>query len=210
MALDAKALAKVKANHARERADLVDKHGAERRQLSELAKQRRQRDIEEGRKAHHNPVRMAGQHSSIRLDNADVDIKRRVDEHAALKERHDKEYRSMTARHKREIEEAEKGNLPAHHRVPGAAQLGKVWGARSPQDERDYRAIVAKHENDHNTQHNIDESRKDRLSRYRSSSMQSKLEEDRLAKHTELNKRHEAELSSLRRRIERRQGRSVA
>jgi hypothetical protein len=36
--------------------------------------------------------------------------------------------------------------------------------------------------------------------------MQSKLEEDRLAKHTEQNKQHESELASLRRRIERRQG----
>jgi hypothetical protein len=207
MTMDAKVLSKVKANHAHERNELADKHSAEKRQLSAMGQQRRQTDIEDARKAHSQPVRMAGQHSSIRLDSADVDIKRRVNEHAALDEKHRKERNSMKQRHAREIESAENGNaVPAHHRVPGAAQLGKVWGAASPKEQAEYQSIVRKHENDHNTEHNIAEARKDRLSRYKSSAMTAKLEESRLAKHDEISRRQEGELAALRRRIERRQG----
>jgi hypothetical protein len=201
MSLDAAVKARIQAQHRAEREVMADRHRDERQQLTHMANTARQREVEESRK------RTRG-HSDVRVKSAEADVKDRVAAHAKLKVKQRSEYDAMTKRHQKEMEHAEAGKpLPAHHQIAaGATQLGKVWGATSPKEQAEYRAIVAKHKNSHNEQHVADEAKKDRLSRYRSSAMTAKLEESRLAKHTEINRRQEAELSSLRRRIERRQG----
>jgi hypothetical protein len=201
MSLDAATKARIAAQHRAEREVMADRHRDERQQLTHMANTARQRETEEARK------RTTG-HSSVRVKSADADVKDRVAAHAKLKAKQDAEYDALKKRHAKELSNAESGKpLPAHHQIAaGAAQLGKVWGATSPREQEEYRRIVAKHKNSHNEQHIADEAKKDRLSRYRSSAMTAKLEESRLAKHTEINRRQEAELSSLRRRIERRQG----
>jgi hypothetical protein len=84
------------------------------------------------------------------------------------------------------------------------AQIREVWGATSPQEQREYQSIVAKYQNSHNSQHNMDEARKDRLSRYRSSAVTARMEQERLSHHNAIDKKQAGDLSALRRRIERR------
>jgi hypothetical protein len=189
MSLDPKALSAIRAAHSRERADYLDHRGAQKRHLSQMATDRRQREVEE--------ARANGGRSGTRLKSAEEDVRDRVAEHAKFDAETKSGLAAMNKKHAKELDDARAGKfVPARH---GADDSGLEMNSR---ERSEYRNILAKYENRHNSQHNADEDKASRLSRYRSSAMTAKLEESRLAKHDEINKRREQELSWFRHKVE--------
>jgi hypothetical protein len=200
MPLDAMNKSRLEASQRAERDDLADKHADQQRQLAEQHNAAAAREKAANHKRLNTPSRGYGDHSSVRT----TDFKaKHAEALSELKSKQRGEYEDLRSRHKKETAEAEKtGNT---HRVVSreAAKINSM--GVPPKEAAEYRQTLAKHQNQHSTQHNIDESKRDRLDRYKSASMTAAMENARLSKHDEISRRHERELASLRRRIQARQ-----
>jgi hypothetical protein len=199
MALDSKALARIKHGQAAERADMIDTHGAQKRQLSHMMEQARKREVEEARKN--------GGRSSTRLRSEEAAAQERVKEHAKLKAKQDAEYDDLKRKHAKEISDAEKGHMPAKRAAPvGMNEVQDQWGHMSGHEQDEYRRVVQHFGRKRKDVDTAADARRDRHSRYNSSAMQASLERDRLEKHGAEDRKQQSALADLRRRVERRRG----
>jgi hypothetical protein len=194
MTLDPKAKSQLNANHRREREEQNDTHRGEHEDLKHMQRQRREREVAEARKH--------GGRSDTRLMSDDDNAKRVSKEKAELNAKQRREYKQLTAGHAKEEADAEKtGKMPARHMMLHEAK--KIGGmGMNPKEMAQYKQTLSRHTNEQNSLHNKLNAEKDRLSRYKSSAMTAKMENDRLAKHDELSRKHEREMASLRRSVQ--------
>jgi hypothetical protein len=96
---DAKSRSILKASQRAERELVLDKHRDLKAQVSHSAKVARQREKDEHRAKMNAPVRMAGDHSNLRLKGEDQHIRETVAKHADLDSQLKSELKKMHARH---------------------------------------------------------------------------------------------------------------
>jgi hypothetical protein len=69
-------------------------------------------------------------------------------------------------------------------------------------EKGDYKNLISERDRAHNRQHNEDEGKRDRYSRYKSSAMTARLEAERLGKHDEINEKSEKKMARFRHGIQ--------
>lgn len=204
---NAAASAAIQSRHRFERQQLHDAHDSQHRRLRELHHQQREREREEERGRKLVPPKRAGQHAPIRSD--DEDVQDRVKAHAELDAKQRQERDAMTARHKREIDEARRQPHPSGTASPertsgpsGPGALGAVFARLSAAQRAEYAALKQKYADQRKALDEKQGADGQRHGRYTHERTAKQMEEEREAEHRKINEAEQRAIDGLRVKFE--------